>query len=218
MFTSGPMVPLGISSSRSRWLPDHVTFEEGALLEPLSVAVHACRRSGLQMGQRVLVQGAGSIGMLCMMTARTMGASEVVITDLNQDRLDLARRLGTEHAICVEGKSPAQVRQAVTEALASEPDVTLECTGVQPSIESAILSTRSGGVVVLVGLGESRKELPVVDAALREVDIRGVLRYVNCYPTSLDLVASRKIDLIWTNESSLYPGRSPGRLQAISER
>ncbi|KAK6039267.1 oxidoreductase, zinc-binding dehydrogenase family protein [Cooperia oncophora] len=147
------------------------------------------------MGQRVLVQGAGPIGMLCMMTARTMGASEVVITDLNQVRLDLAKKLGAEHAIYVEGKSPAQVRQAIVEALGSEPDVTLECTGEQPSIESAILSTRSGGVVVLVGLGESRKELPVVDAALREVDIRGVLRYVNCYPTSLDLVASRKIDL-----------------------
>ncbi|KAK6052084.1 D-xylulose reductase domain protein [Cooperia oncophora] len=120
-------------------LPDHVSFEEGALLEPLSVAVHTCRRSGVQMGQRVLVQGAGPIGTLCMMTARTLGASEVVITDLSQDRLDLAKKLGAEHAICVTGKSPAEVRKAVIEALGTEPDVALECTGAQSSIESAIL-------------------------------------------------------------------------------
>ncbi|PIO61016.1 L-iditol 2-dehydrogenase family protein [Teladorsagia circumcincta] len=176
-------------------LPDHVTYEEGALLEPLSVAVHTCRRSGVQMGQRVLVQGAGPIGTLCMMTARTLGAAEVVITDLSQDRLNLAKELGAEHAICVRGKSPAEVREAVIEALGTEPDVALECTGAQSSIESAILTTRSGGVVVLVGLGAARIELPVVEAAVREVDLRGVFRYVNCYPTALNLVASRKIDL-----------------------
>ncbi|KAK6030890.1 GroES-like protein [Ostertagia ostertagi] len=108
------------------------------------------------------------------------------------------------------GKSPAEVREAVIESLGTEPDVALECTGAQSSIESAILTTRSGGVVVLVGLGASRIELPVVEAAVREVDLRGVFRYVNWYvylsefrirfkwrnyPTALNLVASRKIDL-----------------------
>ncbi|KAK5983412.1 Sorbitol dehydrogenase [Trichostrongylus colubriformis] len=176
-------------------LPDNVTFEEGALLEPLSVAVHTCRRSGVQMGQRVLIQGAGPIGTLCMMTARALGAAQVVITDLNQERLDLATKLGAQYAICVKGKSPAEVRDAVVKALGTEPDVTLECTGAQSCIESAILSTRSGGVVVLVGLGAARVELPVVEAAVREVDLRGVFRYVNCYPTALNLVASRRIDL-----------------------
>nr|CDJ81398.1 Alcohol dehydrogenase GroES and Alcohol dehydrogenase domain containing protein [Haemonchus contortus] len=176
-------------------LPENVTFEEGALLEPLSVAVHACRRSGVQMGQRVLIQGAGPIGTLCWMTAKALGAAEVVITDLIQERLDLAKKLGAKHAICVKNKSPAQVREEVISALGTEPDVTLECTGAQPSIESAILCTRSGGVVVLVGLGASRIELPVVEAAVREVDLRGVFRYVNCYPTALNLVASQTIDL-----------------------
>ncbi|KAK5973753.1 Sorbitol dehydrogenase [Trichostrongylus colubriformis] len=176
-------------------LPDNVTFEEGALLEPLSVAVHACRRSGLQLGQRVLIQGAGPIGTLCMMTARALGATQVVITDINQARLDLATKLGADFAICVKGKSPAEVRDAVVKALGTEPDVTLECTGAQSCIESAILSTRSGGVVTLVGLGASRVELPLLEAALREVDLRGVFRYVNCYPTALNLVASRRIDL-----------------------
>ncbi|RCN49263.1 hypothetical protein ANCCAN_04678 [Ancylostoma caninum] len=88
-----------------------------------------------------------------------------------------------------------EVRAAVIEHLGGEPDVTIECTGAQSSLESAILTTRSGGVIVMVGLGGPRAVLPIIDSALREVDIRGVFRYANCYPTALSLVASGKIDL-----------------------
>ncbi|VDP45222.1 unnamed protein product [Heligmosomoides polygyrus] len=176
-------------------LPDNVSHEDGALLEPLSVAVHACRRSGLQMGQRVLVQGAGPVGILCMMTARAMGASRVAITDIIQNRLDLAQTLGADATLFVKDKSPTEVRSMVLEALEGEPNVTMDCTGVQTCLEAAVLSTRSGGVIVMVGLRDSRVELPIIDAALREVDIRGVFRYANCYPTALGLVASGRIDL-----------------------
>ncbi|KAJ1367736.1 hypothetical protein KIN20_028714 [Parelaphostrongylus tenuis] len=176
-------------------LPDNVSYEEGALMEPLSVAVHACRRANLQMGQRVLVQGAGPIGTLCMMTAKAAGASEVVITDLDSTRLDLARKLGADHIVCVKGMSPSEVRLAVVDHLGCEPDVTIECTGAQTCIETAIRTTRSGGVIVLVGVGAPRAELPIIESALREVDIRGVFRYANCYPTALNLVSSGRLDL-----------------------
>ncbi|WKY09650.1 hypothetical protein Q1695_002197 [Nippostrongylus brasiliensis] len=176
-------------------IPDCVTFEEAALLEPLSVAVHSCRRSGVQMGQNVLVQGAGPIGTLCMMTARAMGAKQVVITDLYQQRLELAKKLGAEHIINVHDKNSSEVRDQVVNALGSEPDVTIECTGAQASMESAILATRPGGVIVMVGLGAPRVDLPIIDAAIKEVDIRGVFRYANCYPTALNLVASGRVDL-----------------------
>lgn len=61
-------------------LPDHMTMEEGALLEPLSVAVHACRRAGVTIGQKILICGAGPIGLVCLLTAKAMGASSVIIT------------------------------------------------------------------------------------------------------------------------------------------
>uniref|UniRef100_A0A1I7WYS6 ADH_zinc_N domain-containing protein n=1 Tax=Heterorhabditis bacteriophora TaxID=37862 RepID=A0A1I7WYS6_HETBA len=96
MCTSGLMESLEILS-----LPSNVSFEEGALLEPLSVAVHACRRAQIQMGQRVLILGSGPIGIMCMLTARAMGASKVVITDLNELRLNLAKELGADHTVCV---------------------------------------------------------------------------------------------------------------------
>ncbi|KAL6743457.1 hypothetical protein Aduo_016496 [Ancylostoma duodenale] len=176
-------------------VPDNVTSEEAALLEPLSVAVHACRRAHVQVGQRILVQGAGPIGTLCMMTARAMGAAQVAITDLDTGRLELAKKLGAKHTICVKGMSVVDVRSAVIQSLGGEPEVTIECTGAQSCMESSILTTRSGGVIVMVGLGAPRAELPIIDSAIREVDIRGVFRYANCYPTALNLVASGRIDL-----------------------
>ncbi|RCN49267.1 L-iditol 2-dehydrogenase domain protein [Ancylostoma caninum] len=176
-------------------LPDGVTYEEGAFMEPLAVAVHACRRAQVQMGQRILVQGAGPVGACSMMTARAIGAAQVAITDLNTTRLEHSKKLGAEHTICIEGMSVNDVRAAVIQCLGGEPDVTIECTGAQSCLESSILTTRSGGVVVLVGLGDERAELPVVDPTLREVDIRGAIKYANCFPIALSLVATGKIDL-----------------------
>ncbi|CAJ0606920.1 unnamed protein product [Cylicocyclus nassatus] len=176
-------------------LPDCVTFEEAALLEPLSVGVHACRRANIEMGQSILVQGAGPIGTLCMMIAKAMGATQVVMTDLDQNRLALAKTLGADHVICVKGMSLLDVQEAVIDCSQCEPDATIECTGAQACMESSILSTRSGGVIVMVGLGAPRIDLPIIDSCLREVDIRGVFRYANCYPTALNLIASRRIDL-----------------------
>ncbi|VDK76709.1 unnamed protein product [Cylicostephanus goldi] len=120
-------------------LPECVTFEEAALLEPLSVGVHACRRANIEMGQNILVQGAGPIGTLCMMTAKAMGAAQVVITDLDQGRLALAKTLGADHVVCVRGMSVLDVQDAVLDCLHCEPDATIECTGVQACMESSIL-------------------------------------------------------------------------------
>ncbi|CAJ0606899.1 unnamed protein product [Cylicocyclus nassatus] len=176
-------------------LPETVTFEEAALLEPLSVGVHACRRANIGIGQSVLVQGAGPIGTLCMMVAKAMGAAQVVITDLDENRLTLAKTLGADHVVCVKGMSILDVQNAVLDCLQCEPDATIECTGAQACMESSILITHSGGVIVMVGLGAPRNDLPIIDSCLREVDIRGVFRYANCYPTALNLIASRRIDL-----------------------
>uniref|UniRef100_A0A915DGL8 Sorbitol dehydrogenase n=1 Tax=Ditylenchus dipsaci TaxID=166011 RepID=A0A915DGL8_9BILA len=176
-------------------LPEHVSMEEGALLEPLNVAVHACRRAGLKPGQNVLICGAGPIGILNLLTARALGAKSVLLTDIDEKRLALAQDLGADHILNVAGKTPAETAKSVQELFKCQPEVSIECTGVPQSIETAILTTQSGGVVVLVGLGPNRMELPILDAAAREVDIRGVFRYSNCYPTALELVANGRINL-----------------------
>lgn len=176
-------------------LPDHVSFEEGALLEPLSVGVHACRRSHLSLGQTVLICGAGPIGLVCLLTAQAMGASKVVITDIVDNRLERAVQLGASSAINVAAKSVDDIKREIVNALGDLPDVTIECTGAEASIQIGMLGTKSGGTLVLVGLGPSEVKVPLVDAAVREIDIRGIFRYANCYPTALAMVASGKVDV-----------------------
>lgn len=104
------------------------------------------------------------------------------MTDLRRGRLDLASRLGADTA-------------SDPETEAGTFDVAIDCTGAETAIRAAITATRSGGKVVLVGLGPDELTLPIVDAATREVDILGLFRYANTYPTALSLVASAKVDV-----------------------
>ncbi|XP_052793595.1 sorbitol dehydrogenase-like isoform X2 [Mya arenaria] len=176
-------------------LPDHVSTEEGALLEPLSVGVHACKRAGVTLGTKVLICGAGPIGLVNLLTAKACGASVVCVTDLDEKRLAMAKEMGADHVVKITSKDPKEMADKIVETFGERPDVTIECSGAPPSTRTAILSTRSGGCVVLVGMGPSSVELPVMDAAVREVDIRGIFRYVNCYPTALNMVASGSVNV-----------------------
>lgn len=177
-------------------LPDHVSTEEGALLEPLSVGVHACKRAGVTLGSKVLICGAGPIGLVNLLTAKACGAAQVCITDLDQSRLDMAKKLGADFPLLVSSKDPKEMAAKIVEMFGGDrPEIAIECSGAPPSVKTAIFATRSGGCVVLVGMGPAEVSLPIVDAAVREVDIRGIFRYVNCYPTALAMVASGKVDV-----------------------
>ncbi|XP_059612352.1 sorbitol dehydrogenase-like [Phlebotomus argentipes] len=175
-------------------LPEHVTMEEGALLEPLSVGVHACRRGNVGIGSEVLILGAGPIGLVTVLTAKAMGASKVVITDLLPQRLAVAKDLGADFTYLVEKNvSEEENVRRIHKLLGSQPDKAVDCSGAQATARLAMLATRSGGCVVIVGLGQAEVTLPLVNAATREVDIRGVFRYSNDYSAALALVASGKV-------------------------
>jgi L-iditol 2-dehydrogenase len=172
-------------------LPDHVSYEEGAMCEPLSVGIHACNRAGITIGSKVLITGSGPIGLMCMLAAKAAGATTVVVVDINEQRLKVAQQLGATATIVATADVSAEIKSRGLGPI----DVTIECSGAEPAIRTAIKSTKSGGVVVLVGLGPAEIKLPIVDAAVREVDIRGIFRYANCYPKALALIASGKIDV-----------------------
>ncbi|XP_061559031.1 sorbitol dehydrogenase isoform X3 [Phycodurus eques] len=177
-------------------LPDNVTFEEGALIEPLSVGIHACRRADVTLGSTVLICGAGPIGLVCLLVAKAMGAVQVVITDLFPERLAMAKELGADFQLTVKrGDGPQQLATRVENMLGDQPHITIECTGVESSIQAAIYATRSGGVVVLVGLGSEMATIPLINAAVREVDIRGVFRYCNTWPMAIAMLASGKVNV-----------------------
>jgi len=176
-------------------LPDHVTLEEGALLEPLSVAVHACKRAGVTVGAEILICGAGPIGLVTLLTAKAMGAERVCITDISAERLSVASRLGADCVIKVEKCDEVTLADQIESAFGCKPNIAIECSGADSSMRTAIYATRSGGVVVLVGRGSLNVSLPITNAATREVDIRGLFRYANCYEDALGLITSGKIDV-----------------------
>ncbi|MBN3306621.1 DHSO dehydrogenase, partial [Amia calva] len=176
-------------------LPDNVTFEEGALIEPLSVGIHACRRAGVTLGSTMFICGAGPIGLVCLLVAKAMGTSQVVMSDLSADRLQKAKELGADYAMQVQKESAAVLAQRVKGLLGRQPDITIECTGAESCIQTAIYATRSGGVVVLVGLGKEMVNIPLLDAAVREVDLRGVFRYCNTWPMAISMLASQKVNV-----------------------
>ena len=128
-------------------LPDSVSDEEGALMEPLSVGVWACQKAGVSAGDRVLVTGAGPIGLLAAQTARAFGATEITVTDVNPHRLELAGRTGATRTIDVSQESLADV----------EVDVLIECSGHPAALTAGIEALRPAGAAVLVGMGPARR-------------------------------------------------------------
>lgn len=121
-------------------LPDSMSFEEGALLEPLSVALAGIERAGLRLGQDLVICGAGPIGLVTLLAAHAAGAAPLVITDIDDSRLEMAKRLVPRvRTVKVEsGVGPEDVAEKIKKALGREAGLVLECTGVESSIHSAI--------------------------------------------------------------------------------
>ena len=165
-------------------LPDSLSDEEGALMEPLSVGVWACRKAGVSAGDRVLITGAGPIGLLAMQCALAFGATEVTVSDVNEHRLELATRTGATRVV------------RAGEALALEADALIECSGHPAAVAGGIRALRPAGTAVLVGMGpEEDGTLPLSLIQGRELWITGTFRYANTYPAAIALTVSGKVDL-----------------------
>ncbi|KAL2611234.1 hypothetical protein R1flu_022926 [Riccia fluitans] len=178
-------------------LPENVSLEEGAMCEPLSVGVHACRRANVGAETQVLIMGAGPIGLVSMLVARAFGSPRVIIADIHPDRLRVAKELGADAVVQVSQR-PEDLELEVIEiqkAMGSDIDVTLDCAGFSKTVNTALKATRSGGMVCIVGMGDDDMTLPLTAAAAREVDVRGVFRYRNTYPLCINLLATGKIDV-----------------------
>jgi L-iditol 2-dehydrogenase len=168
-------------------VPDSISDDAAALLEPLSVAVWACRKARVTAGSRVLVTGAGAIGLVTVQTALAFGATEVTVSDVNPARLALARELGATTAL--------DAREAGPDALARRPDVLIECSGNAQATVAGLRALDLAGRAVLVGMGGDELALPLSVVQERELEVTGTFRYANTWPTAIELVASGRVDL-----------------------
>ncbi len=139
-------------------LPDEVSFEEGAFIEPLACVVRGQRVARLQPGQAVLVLGSGISGLLHIALARALGAGRIVATDVNEYRLNAAQRFGADLVIHAEEDVPARLYQANEDRLA---DLVIVCTGAFPAFIQALQSVDRGGTVLFFAPTEPGVDLPV---------------------------------------------------------
>ncbi|OAA81583.1 Alcohol dehydrogenase superfamily, zinc-type [Akanthomyces lecanii RCEF 1005] len=175
-----------------------MSYEDGAMLEPLSVSLAAIQRANPSLGDPVLVCGAGPIGLITMLCCAAAGACPLVITDISESRLAFAKEICPRvitHKVEM-GLSAEEASQKIVESFGGvEPALTMECTGVESSIAAAIWATKFGGKVFIIGVGKNEIAIPFMRASVREVDVQLQYRYSNTWPRAIRLLQSGVIDL-----------------------
>jgi L-iditol 2-dehydrogenase len=173
-------------------LPDDVTWDQAALVEPLAVAVHAVRVAQVRAGANLLILGAGTIGLMALQAAKAMGAGDVIITDLLQDRLDLALQLGADKAV---NPATSDLVPVLEETFGPQrADVIIECVGVAATARDAIGVARKGTRIVLAGVFEEEVSVNLGLVQDRELELVGTLMYVKeDFATALELLRDGKV-------------------------
>lgn len=174
-------------------IPDHVSFAEAAMVEPFAIGMQAATKAGIKPGDVALVTGAGPIGIMCALAALAGGCAKVFVSDLVDDKLDIAASYDNIEAINVTRENPAQrIRQETGEWGA---DVVFECAGATASIQSALEAVGPAGTVVWVGMPVDPVPVDIVLAQSKEIRMETVFRYANMYDRAIALLASGKVDL-----------------------
>lgn len=164
-------------------VPDSLSNDEAAQIEPLNVGVWACQKGDVRPGKRVLVTGAGPIGALAMQVARAAGADYVIVSDIDAGRLALAEQLGANEVL--DARSSVPERSSV--------DVLLECSGTEVAMQTGLEALRPAGRAVLVGMGVDTLSVPVATLQTRELLLTGTFRYANTYPAAIALAGSGRV-------------------------
>lgn len=171
-------------------LPESLNFAEAAMVEPVSVALHAVAVSDLRGGETALVLGAGMIGLLTLQAARAAGCRRAFIADMDESRLELARELGATEVIPGSEDLTRVCRQLTGGAGV---DIAFEAVGRDATVAAAIHSTRKGGAVTLIGNIDSQVSLPLQVVVSRQLRLQGVAASCGEYSRAIDWLAEGKI-------------------------
>lgn len=167
-------------------LPEGLSFENAAMVEPVSIAFHAVRRAPPVLNDTAVVVGAGMIGLFVIQALRLAGCGKIIAVDIVPDKLNLARDLGASHTINSGAEDVlARVRE-LTGGLGA--DLAVEAVGLAPTVDLAVRCVRKGGSVTLVGNVSPKVELPLQVAVTRELTLYGSCASSGEYPACLDML------------------------------
>jgi L-iditol 2-dehydrogenase len=187
-------------------LPEEVSFEHAALIESVSIAVHAANRSQVRLGDTAIVIGSGMIGLLVVQAIRRAGATRVIAVDLDAKKLAVAQSLGATDIIDASQSDVVEKVMAMTDGRGA--DVAIEVVGTTKTVQDAIEATRRGGTVTLVGNLSPTVEMPLQKIVNRELDVRGSCASNGEYPECIALMrdGSIKVEPLISKKISLAEG------------
>jgi L-iditol 2-dehydrogenase len=166
-------------------LPENVSFQEGAFVEPLSVGYNAIKKAGVSPGESVLIIGAGTIGLSCLQMVKNAGAGFTAISDIDEYRLLIAKKLGADKAILAKKEKIEPLSY----------DCVIEATGAGESYAIAVEAIKKGGRIVVVGMSNTPASFDFMSLLRKEAPLFTVYRYANCYKPVLNLLEAEKINV-----------------------
>ncbi len=201
-----------VGAAQAYKLADGVSDAEGAMAEPLAVALHAANRAGPLLGRKVLVTGCGPIGAMAIIAARRAGATHIVATDVVDQPLRKALAVGANEAINVASDPQALDRYKADKG---QFDVLFEASGNERALKAAFEVVRPRGVIVQMGLSGAEMSLPFNMVVAKEFDMRGTFRFHEEFGTAVDLINQRLVDLRPLVSATL-PYRDAGKAFALA--
>jgi len=189
-------------------LPDGVSFEQAAMVEPVSIALHAVKRAGVSPDDTAVVVGSGMIGLFVVQCLKALGCRRVVAVDVAQDKLDLARTLGADETFDAGKCDPVAEINTLTGGRGA--DLAFEVVGITPAVQTAVKCLTKGGRATFVGNLSPTVELPLQAVVTREITVYGSCASCGEYPECLDLIAAGKVstDALMSAAAPLSEGAS----------
>lgn len=174
-------------------LPDSLSFEEGALVEPMAIGINAALTGGVKLGDTVLIFGAGCIGLVSLLASKAYGATKVLVVDVVEKRLELAQRLGAE---TINAKKDDVMASVLEYTEGKGCDVVIDCAGTNVTLSQSVEVAKAGGTVIWVGMASDMVNgMRVGPISTKELTIKSIFRYRNLYPTTIEAIANGKVDL-----------------------
>ncbi|MEC1156000.1 2,3-butanediol dehydrogenase [Cytobacillus horneckiae] len=173
-------------------LPDNVSFEEGALVEPTAVSFYAVRESKLKAGDSVAIFGAGPIGLLTLLSAKAAGATQIIVVDLSEERLKKAKELGA--TTIIEGNRD-DIVDTILNLTNGGVSVAYECAGVQPTMTNAVASVKQGGQVMAIAVFTKPVSIDMGQVMFKAANVTSTLAYRHVFPEVIDMISTGRLDV-----------------------
>ncbi len=174
-------------------LPDNLSFVQAAMVEPVSIAFHALTLTPISLGDRAVVIGSGMVGIFVIQALRAAGCGTVIAVDLEQSKLDLALKLGADHALLAGEVDVAEEVRALTDGQGA--NIAIEVVGNTAAVNTAIGSLRKGGALTIVGNLAATVEFPLQEVVTRQISVAGSCSSCGEYPACLDMIARGSVNV-----------------------